>query len=327
MSDAFKALEPLIAKKSNIRDAREFHSIVNVVFHDHEAKYYDSLHAEMWQNLPREYDLLVNDTFPYLSNKNPLKLLDIGCGTGLATQLLLNTSLGSAIHEVHLLDTSSVMLAEAKKRAKSWNKKINIIHGDVTAVTGTYDIIIFSSVLHHIPELEDFLSKVSNLQKPGGLIISIHDPSLEALQSDNYKNRCKEYSEHYKNQKPHLSLLSRVVNKIKRTLQPKDYIGSVNKVLLQKGVINQELTSNEIWSITDVHVEGLPYSVSDGISKQKLIAALPSYKLISYRTYCFFGLLSSHLNVEYQKKEQELSLNGDHNGRNFGSVWIKNTSL
>jgi SAM-dependent methyltransferase len=219
------------------------------------------------------------------------------------------------------------MLGEAKKRAKGWRKKVNIIHGDIAVATGAYDVIIFSSVLHHIPDLVDFLSKVSDLQKPGGLIISIHDPALEALQSDVYENRHKEFSDRYKNEKRKPSITKRAFNKIKRMLQPQDYIGSVNKILLNKGVISQPLTPDEIWSITDVHVEGLPYSASDGISRQTLISSLPSYKLISYRTYCFFGMLNSYLTTDYQKKEQELSLNGDLNGRNFGSVWIKNISL
>ncbi|MES2267300.1 MAG: class I SAM-dependent methyltransferase [Bacteroidota bacterium] len=327
MSEAFKALEPLIAKKSNVKDAREFHSIVNVVFHDHEAKYYDSLHEEMWQNLPREYHLLVNDALPHITNKTGLKLLDIGCGTGLATQLLLNTALGDFIDEIHLLDTSSVMLGEAKKRAKAWGKKIKIIHGDVTASTDTYDVIIFSSLLHHIPDLGQFLSRVSDLQNPGGLIISIHDPALEALESDVYRDRCKQFADNFNSHKAPTPFINRVINKIKRTLNPQDYIGAVNKTLLQKGVINQQLTADEIWSVTDVHVEGLPYSASDGISKQTLVSALPYYELISYRTYCFFGLLSSKLTVEHQKKEQELSLNGDLNGRNFGSVWLKKQEL
>ena len=327
MSDAFKALEPLIEKKSNVKDAREFQSIVNVVFHDHEAKHYDSLHAEMWQSLPHEYDLLINDAVPLISGKTKLKLLDIGCGTGLATQLLLNTAIGNLIEEVHLLDTSSVMLGEAQKRATGWGKKVKIIHGEVTAVTDNYDVIIFSSVLHHIPELGDFLSKVSQLQNPGGFLISIHDPALEALQSDTYKNRCKQFSDHYNNTKVKPSIVSRAYNKIKRVLQPQDYIGAVNKTLLKNGVINQPLSDNEIWSITDIHVEGLPYSASDGISRKTLISALPSYQLIGYRTYCFFGLLSNHLTNEYQKKERELSLAGDLHGRNFGSIWLKNTSL
>jgi hypothetical protein len=43
-------------------------------------------------------------------------------------------------------------------------------------------------------------------------------------------------------------------------------------------------------------------------------------------TYCFFGALKTDLVQEYQQKEDSLSKNEDQYGRNFGSVWIKETS-
>ncbi|MFD0795044.1 class I SAM-dependent methyltransferase [Mucilaginibacter litoreus] len=323
MNNHFKTLEPLIKLKSNIADAEEFHAIVNVVFHDVEAKYYDKLHQDMWKSLPSQYRLLVDNIRPYLTNLRKIKLLDIGCGTGLATQMLLEAGTKELIGKITLLDTSPVMLNEAQKRSRKWGKETEIVNGEINALSGEFDMIIISSVLHHIPDLDSFLKKISDLQAKGGILITIHDPSSEAMHSDIYLDRCREFTEYQKQTKPALTLADRIINKLRRTFWPQNYLDKVNTILINKKVINEPLTGEEIWSVTDIHVEGLPYSKNDGVSKQMLTDALSAYQLINYSTYDFFGTPISNLTSLYLKKEQELSLKGDLNGRNFSSTWIK----
>lgn len=325
MSDSYQSLIPLIRKKSAITDPEKFQNLVNVIFHDFESKHYDELHSEMWESLPQQYQLLADDIAPQLQNRSGLKLLDIGCGTGLATEMLLKTGTGAHITEVHLLDTSAKMLNLALKRAASWGKKVKTINGDISGVDDRYDVIIISSVLHHIPDLAGFLAKVSELQSPGGLFITIHDPNSGSLESEAYINRSEEYRQHAAAsgaKKPELG--KRIVNKLKRVLKVPTYIDQVNKELLRGHIINEPLSEVELWSITDIHVEGLPYSTGKGISKELLTGSLPQYSLASYRTYAFFGLLYSNLDDVYKKKETGLSANNDPYGRNFGSVWVKN---
>lgn len=325
MSEAYQSLVPLIKKKSLITDPEKFQAVVNVVFHDYEAAHYDELHNEMWESLPQQYELLANDIEPHIKGRSNLKLLDIGCGTGLATALLLKTSIGSKISEVNLLDTSSKMLDEAMRRAKSWGKQAKTINGYVADVTGTYDIIIISSVLHHIPDLAAFLDDVNRIQKPGGIMIAIHDPNSAALESDVYNKRIEEYRDYRANfSAKKTPLARRVVNKIKRVLGEPHYITQVNQKLLADKVIKEPLTEGELWSITDIHVEELPYSTGMGISKELLEKKLTPYNLLSYRTYGFFhGILYSELAGEYKQKEAELAKQHDLHGRNLSTVWIK----
>jgi len=122
---------------------------------------------------------------------------------------------------------------------------------------------------------------------------------------------------------PSLSLQTRVFNKIKRLLKPDDYMRSINKDLLKNNIIKEPLTATELWSITDIHVEGLPYSANQGISLAELTKSLAGYHLLSYRTYGFFGALNSNLPDQFKEAEQQLIAEGDKFGRNFGSVWIK----
>ncbi|HTH81502.1 MAG TPA: class I SAM-dependent methyltransferase [Mucilaginibacter sp.] len=322
--NALHSLQPLINEKSLIKDADEFNRLVNVIFHDHEAAQYDEVHSEMWKSLPQQYDLIANDIVKLIKPKQQFSLLDVGCGTGLATQMLLDTILGPDITEIHLLDTSGKMLKKAGERSKKWNKKIRITEGDITQLHEKYDVIIISSVLHHIPDISRFLLHLKQLQKIGGILITMHDPAAEAIESELYKKRCEEYNSFKEKQvyiKP--TIFKRAFTKIINLLKPQDYIEKINNDLLRKKIIKKPLTAPELWSITDIHVESLPYSASNGISKSSLINGLSEYDLVSYNTYAFFGILKSNLDTLFEQKEQELFLNKDLFGRNFSSAWIK----
>src|SRR5579862_2926055 len=63
--------------------ASDFHAAVNVCFHRFESEVYDELHQDMWQSLPQQGKLLVDDC---LRDGLPdqIRMLDIGSGTGLA---------------------------------------------------------------------------------------------------------------------------------------------------------------------------------------------------------------------------------------------------
>ena len=323
MSEVYSALNGLIKNKSNISDAKQFQEIVNVVFHDYESKHYDNIHKEMWESLPQQFDLLVNDVWPYVADNKNFKLLDVGCGTGLATEFLLGTPLNQKITDIHLLDTSSLMLEKAKNRAKKWDKKFKLIQGDILQIDDTYDIIIISSVLHHIPDLPLFLQTLNDIQTQGGIILTMHDPATESVRSDTYKARCKEFDAYYETHKQKRSIITRIKDRLTGIFAPVDYIQKVNQKLLDDKVIHQPLTPTELWSVTDVLVEGLPYALSDGITKKLLIDNLPNYTLASYRTYGFYGTLYSNLDKIYKSREEALIEEKDQHGRNFSSAWVK----
>ena len=165
-----ESLIPLMEAKGVTVEAREFHQAVNLLFHKHESLVYDSLHQEMWQSLPQQFGLLANDL---LQHGRPLPesltLLDIGCGTGLSTELLLHTPLGKRITQVDLLDTSPEMLNRCRARAQKWGIPHHLIEGQVESIQEKqYGLILTCSVLHHIPDLAAFLQTISRRQEAGG---------------------------------------------------------------------------------------------------------------------------------------------------------------
>ena len=121
---SYKSLIPLLKKTKSTLSPEDFQERVNIVFHDFEASHYDAMHTDMWESLQQQINLLTEDLFNHKSiNSKELSLLDIGAGTGLSTQILLNSKLGQHINQVTLLDTSSNMLKFATEKAKTWGKK------------------------------------------------------------------------------------------------------------------------------------------------------------------------------------------------------------
>lgn len=95
--------------------------------------------------------------------------LELGCGTGLFTQLFAAT--GATIH-------ANDISAELLEIAAQQNPGVRFIHSrfeDIPAST-QYDAIIGSSVLHHL-EIAPSLAKSYELLKPGG-ILAFAEPNM-----------------------------------------------------------------------------------------------------------------------------------------------------
>lgn len=322
MNSDLQHLKYLVEKKSNLTDVNSFHKAINVIFHDIEAKYYDTLHAEMWESLQPVYDSFFQN-FDF-SKYSKLKVLDIGCGTGLSTQMLINTPVNQQISEVFLLDTSKVMLEKAKSRLDKGKIKFHLFHGELAELEEeNFDFILISSVLHHIPNLQDFFNEINKRLKIGGLLFHIHDPNGDAIKNELYLSRVATLKAEMVNRNKRFDV--RLTNKLKRISNGKnpDYIAEVNEILINNGIVHTPLADYEIWSVTDIHVEDLPYSTNNGISIKTLIKTLHNFKLITAKSYCFYGVLYSKLITTFKKKELALFKKNDMNGRNIACLWEK----
>lgn len=325
---SYASLLPLLKKTGSVLSVEEFQARINVVFHDHEALYYDSIHQDMWENLQEQINLLVTDWLDFKIPSPNLSLLDIGCGTGLSTQKLLHSPIGEYINQVTLLDTSSIMLQQAEAKAKIWNKKYTLINSDVSTLNNLFDVIIVCSVLHHIPELQPFLNKVDALLKPGGIFIHLQDPNGDYLQDTQYIKRLGAF-EAYSNKTHQKKNIAKYIPKswkhfINRNLGRKNYIDHINDQLVVEKVIRKRMTADEIWSVTDIHVENKHNALNKGISFEFLKDHLPNFQLIKQRSYAFYSVLKSDLPEELKSNEDQFIAQNELNGRNISCIWIKN---
>lgn len=106
---------------------------------------------------------------------NAENLLDIGCGAGNYTLMML-----SKVPNLHctLVDLSKPMLDKAFQRVSlQTNKKVEIKQGDLREVKlleNHFDIILAGAVLHHLRDNRDWEStfnKLYKLLKPGGCLM------------------------------------------------------------------------------------------------------------------------------------------------------------
>ena len=325
---SYDSLLPLLEKTKSTLSVQKFQERVNIVFHDFEAAHYDNMHSDMWGSLQEQINLLIDDLFKYEAIKSSkLSLLDIGCGTGLSTQILLNSKLGEHINQITLLDTSSNMLKFAEEKAKTWNKKYKTVNSYLSELDEKFDVIIISSVLHHIPDLEAFLKQVDEALNKNGILIHIQDPNGDFLNDTEYNARKTQYEKELnalpKKKKVIDYLPKKVLKSIKRLLNRKDYIDLINDKLLAEKTIKKRMTADEIWNITDIHVETKNDTSNKGISLIYLKKQLHNFELIKMRSYCFFGVLKSDLLDNYKDKESKFISENQINGRNISCIWIK----
>ena len=103
--------------------------------------------------------------------KQNIKIIDLGCGTGAFTEKL---SLLSS--NVYGCDISP----ESIKRAKHLFPNMNFSVQDIENLKfkdNFFDVIVFSGVLHHFIDLQLPLMEAKRILKPGGLIFAF-DPNL-----------------------------------------------------------------------------------------------------------------------------------------------------
>ncbi|MBP2370796.1 class I SAM-dependent methyltransferase [Pseudonocardia parietis] len=103
-----------------------------------------------------------------------LRLLDIGCGTGVSTEALLTTVKGA---EVVAVDASAEMLAVARK--KNWSPRVTFVHTRLetlaeAGIEGPFDGILASYLVSNLPDAEHGLRLLLSLLAPGAPL-AVHD--------------------------------------------------------------------------------------------------------------------------------------------------------
>jgi SAM-dependent methyltransferase len=320
--NAYEMLRPLMSTLGVTSTAEEFHEAVNVTFHKFESECYDEIHRSMWQSLPRQFDLVSDDVSKEAQGlTEDLAMLDVGCGTGLATELFLRTALGRRVRRVDLVDTSPEMLRSAAARAVNWRARHTLTLGtSEKAPSKNYGVILICSVLHHVPDLPALFEQLGHLQTRGGLFVHLQDPNGDYLHDPVLLRRIRTC-----NRTPQM-LRERIIRRLSstrigrrlRSLLPaglsRSYIDKANEALLGAGVIRRPMTAGEMWSVTDLHV-------GSGISIKKMREQLKGYELISARSYAFFGRMLSELPKALQREELRLSEQGADNGTQISGAW------
>lgn len=96
------------------------------------------------------------------------RALEIGCGRGVGTQLILDRF---GAERVDAFDLDPQMVALARARLAKYGERVKLWAGDaehIDAPDATYDAVFDFGIVHHIPNWRAALSEVRRVLAPGG---------------------------------------------------------------------------------------------------------------------------------------------------------------
>jgi len=133
---------------------------------EQEARDFDRIILTLIPGYPQMVEALVA-AMPFEKNA-PVKVIDLGCGTGMVSQAVLD-----AFPNAHVtcLDLAENMIAMAQAKLAHYSRAYFIV-GDFTAFDGEYDAVISSLALHHLATDEDkkhFYQRIYARLRPGGV--------------------------------------------------------------------------------------------------------------------------------------------------------------
>jgi ubiquinone/menaquinone biosynthesis C-methylase UbiE len=318
-ADHWEPLKPLMAAHRVTLDPPAFFAAVSRAFHGCGAESYDTLNRHMWQSLPDQFQHLVSDLLQQFPPPNHrMTALDIGCGTGMSAELLLRTRMGAFVRQVDLVDPAQGMLQICSMRQSLLSIRHRLMCGQLETLPlrPQYDMIVAGSVLQHVGDLPEFLRQVSLRQSPGGVFMHLQDPNADSHEDPERQRRVEQFQ---RSRRGLIKRLSRTIRKRGTSLS--EHVDAINKELLELKIVNVPLSEDEIAETVRLRTKD-----GHGISVRQLKTLLPEYRLVSSRSWAFFGELSSALPPVFRRRERALVVEQMQNGTQVGAVWIKGQS-
>jgi tRNA (cmo5U34)-methyltransferase len=117
----------------------------------------------------------------------PERLLDLGCGDGRLTALVLDAR--PTVATTIALDSSPAMLARARERFQD-DPRVEVVAGDLAdpiASLGAFDVVVSGFAIHHLVDDRkvELLSEIAAQLRPGGVyanleVVASPTPELHA---------------------------------------------------------------------------------------------------------------------------------------------------
>jgi len=140
-----------------------------------DLEYYD-LNAEKWWKEGETLHLLnhFNQTrfefaANYIPNWRKLRVLDVGCGGGLACEML--TQSGANVSGIDLSENS---IKVAKEHASQSQLEIDYRQGfaeNLPFESNTFDVVLCFDVLEHVSSLKSVISEIDRVLSKGGIFL------------------------------------------------------------------------------------------------------------------------------------------------------------
>lgn len=118
------------------------------------------------------YETMIDLAAREVARSQPLRVLDLGAGTGALSEAVL---LLSDEAEVVLLDEDAAMLKRARLRLARFGDRVSVLEGSFLSPLPRCDAVMASLALHHVPRLEDkqrLFERIEKTLPPGGVFVN-----------------------------------------------------------------------------------------------------------------------------------------------------------
>ena len=262
----------------------------NQIYHDILGEMYHYTNPEIetyWMNKWKEV------AFKFFELNKGRKIVDLGTGTG-----FVPLSIASLLEKEDTFtcsDISQGILNIAKKNILKENfncnfKFIKTNKSDkLPFEKNSIDIVTMNAVLHHIPNIDKFLSEVDRILKPGGIVSIALEPNEKFYKNKFLMRRYKLFMLFFNTKQAIKNIVGR--KKMFNIFQKIYYLfnkskkykldinvnaeNKINELLLKEKLISNPLSSEEISKMVDCNADR-------GIDPTRI---LTNYKKVYFKTY------------------------------------------
>lgn len=293
--------------------SREQIEAANLAYHKYEAELYDDAHPEI---LAHEVTRWMNFFSMWRKDvKEKMTFVDVGAGTGFIEKIA--EKFLTPEDQYIAVDLSPEMLDILSRKASRNLRTIMAPADKIPLENGMADLVLMNSVLHHLPDPLGFAAEAYRLLKPNGLLVVMHEPNIVFAKSWFMKNvaRVASYTARWFRKR------TSIVNKTHD--QKLGICKKVSEDLLEKGLIDHELTDSQIQTMVDVHSPTASGHYEEVGFDCDFFLKSAEWKLDSYVTYNFLGKTDPGASVLHKIADSVIKIFRPKNGAFFSIVLRK----
>jgi ubiquinone/menaquinone biosynthesis C-methylase UbiE len=294
---------------------------VNQLYHAGEADSYDDRHVEIMEQLPRRWRQMIQVALEH-GPARPWRILDFGCGTGFASEQLLDALPSGDIEELICYDPSPDMLRKCRDKLARRGGRIRFIYEyEELFAVGPVHLLATNSVLHHLPEPFSTIAELEAILAPAGVWLAGHEPSCRFYRNSECKRLYRRFLKEEKLRQMFRPSrwLQRLAALFIRRHSP---ARQAARQAFQHGLFAVPPSPRVISRLVDYHVPR-ENSETAGFSLELMQENLaPRWRLLWQTSYAYLGrVYEGRLPGKWRERARELAERFPLDGANFCSVW------
>jgi SAM-dependent methyltransferase len=187
-------------------------------------------------------------------------VLDVGCGTGFESDLLLNT-IDNRVAKLTAYDPSAEMIALCRNRLRKFSQVSFCSRIEETYGGGPFNLLLTNSLLHHLPNIEQTVGSLLPHLSDDAVWLAGHEPSARFFRN----HECLELLDRYRRFRKHARwLAARNYTAQLRRLIRQSPLSATADVAFERRLFRKRPSPIVIDKLVDFHVLHAGDDVSDG---------------------------------------------------------------